>query len=189
MEENTPNCSLPFEAEAKPERPLECSECRKPVAVKYTEVVSGKVTHMIMCADCPVLHWKLQGPSPLKKTKDLETAGAGLCCGTCGTKMEAIQRGSLVGCEACYDLFDEVILSELRDTKKAPPRLFAKTKKSETLHVGRSPGESIEVSPTLRLVALNEALSETLKQEDYEQAAWIRDQIKSITEKENDGKK
>jgi protein arginine kinase activator len=30
---------------------------------------------------------------------------------------------------------------------------------------------------------LNEALNETLKKEDYEQAAWLRDQIKAITEK------
>ncbi len=51
--------------------------------------------------------------------------------------------------------------------------------------MGRAPGEKIEISPSLKLIALNEALSETLSREDYEQAAWLRDQIKKLTESPN----
>ena len=40
-----------------------------------------------------------------------------------------------------------------------------------------------EISPTLRLIALNEALDETLIREDYEQAALLRDQIRALKEK------
>jgi protein arginine kinase activator len=36
---------------------------------------------------------------------------------------------------------------------------------------------------------LNEALNETLTREDYEQAAWLRDQIKELMEKADEGKK
>ena len=34
----------------------------------------------------------------------------------------------------------------------------------------------------MQLVALHQALHETLSREDYEQAAWLRDQIKALTE-------
>jgi protein arginine kinase activator len=64
---------------------------------------------------------------------------------------------------------------------KLPARL-ATAKKSIPVHIGRTPGEVHEISPSLRLLALNEALGEMLKSEDYEQAAWLRDQIKALTE-------
>ncbi|MBB64423.1 MAG: hypothetical protein CMO81_05110 [Waddliaceae bacterium] len=63
-----------------------------------------------------------------------------------------------------------------------------KVGKSTPVHVGRAPGQSAEMSPTLRLVALNEALKETLSREDYEQAAWLRDQIKELKGEEYDTK-
>ncbi len=46
-----------------------------------------------------------------------------------------------------------------------------------------------EINPSLRILALNEALNEMLKSEKYEQAAWLRDQIKALTdEREGDNK-
>jgi protein arginine kinase activator len=39
------------------------------------------------------------------------------------------------------------------------------------------------------LTALNEALVETLSREDYEQAAYLRDEIKSLTEGSDDEEK
>lgn len=62
-------------------------------------------------------------------------------------------------------------------------------KKNLPLHMGRLPGQAVEINPALKLLALNQALHETLSHEDYEQAAWLRDQIKELTDEENDGKK
>ena len=70
----------------------------------------------------------------------------------------------------------------MQAANKISPRISL-TKKALPLHIGRAPGEANEISPSLRLLALNEALNETLKREDYEQAAWLRDQIKDLTEK------
>jgi protein arginine kinase activator len=39
----------------------------------------------------------------------------------------------------------------------------------------------------MRLLALNEALNETIQREDYEQAALLRDQIKAITDTQQSG--
>jgi protein arginine kinase activator len=139
-----------------------------------------------MCADCPVLQRRLYGiPHPAAYTP---TGGAaGLACGNCGTTLDAVRMGAPLGCNVCYDIFDEVILSELQSAKKLPSRINLQ-KKSAPIHIGRAPGETQEITPALRLLALNEALSETLKREDYEQAAWLRDQIKALTDEEKSGK-
>lgn len=174
-----------FPTEKEPERPLECSECKKPIAVHYTEVVGDSITHTCMCADCPELQRRLKGVPAHPPEGVSSEAFKGLACGNCGTTLEALRVGAPLGCSECYTVFDDVLLPELLAAGKVPVRL-ATAKKSIPIHIGRSPGESQEINPSLRLLALNEALNETLKREDYEQAAWLRDQIKALTENPED---
>lgn len=163
------------------DRPLECGECKKNITVHYTEVVGNNITTTAMCADCPELQKRLHGiPSPEAAAAQSEM-GAGLACGNCGTTLEALRVGAPLGCSVCYEVFDAIMLQEMLASEKVPPRL-ATQKKSLPVHIGRAPGESLQINPALRLLALNEALSDTLKKEDYEQAAWLRDQIKALTE-------
>lgn len=163
-----------------PDRPLECSECKKPIAIRYTEVVGNSITHTSMCSDCPELQRRLRG-TPTTQAEGTRAGGTGLACGNCGTTLEALRVGAPLGCSECYVVFDDVLLPEMLAAGKLPPRLAA-AKKSMPIHIGRAPGETQEMNPSLRLLALNEALNETLKREDYEQAAWLRDQIKALTE-------
>lgn len=116
--------------------------------------------------------------------------GTGLACGNCGTTLDAIRIGTLVGCGSCYEVFENVIIDELQKAHSIPGRLI-NGKRSQVLHIGRAPGENKEMTVSLKIVALNEALNEMLAKEDYEQAALLRDQIKALTEKkggEDDGK-
>lgn len=161
------------------DRPLECGECKKPLAVRYTLVIGNTITRTVMCQDCPVLQRRLFGMAHLSpKTKE---GAADIVCGECGTTLDGVRMGAMLGCKTCYDVFEDIILTELQGAKKLPARVSV-TKKSSPIHIGKSPGESLEISPAKRLLALNEALSETLQREDYEQAAWLRDQIKELTE-------
>lgn len=165
-----------------PERPFDCSECRRPISVCYTEIVGDKMTRTVMCADCPHLQRRLYG-----KTKtELEVLGddkqAHLVCGNCETTLVEVRTGRPLGCVTCYDVFSDVLIDLLNKTDHISHHLPA-NKRTSALHSGRSPGEVTEVSPTLRLIALNEALDETLIREEYEQAALLRDQIKALKEK------
>lgn len=168
-----------------PDKPLECSECKKPIAVLYTEIVGNSMTHVSHCADCPILQKKLHG---IRK-HDLEggalEGGAGLCCGNCGTTLEAIQMGTPLGCTTCYEVFGDLLVTEMLEADQISHQ-SSPTKNTAALHMGRAPGESAEITPSSRLMALNEALNETLRREDYEQAAWLRDQIKELTDKEKE---
>jgi protein arginine kinase activator len=180
MEKEPEEDKIP-EKEISEDRPLECTECKKPIAVRYTEVIGDVITHTIMCADCPQLQRRLHGIAPGEGS---EVGKAGLCCGSCGTTLDSIRMGNPVGCAECYTVFEDVILSELLATHRIPPRITP-TKRAAPIHIGRAPGEMKELNPALKLLALNEALTETLRREDYEQAAWLRDQIKAL---ETEGK-
>lgn len=107
---------------------------------------------------------------------------ASYTCGQCGLTLDQVRTGQPLGCSQCYDVFADVLVEDLSKLSKISHHLTA-NKKTMSLHVGRAPGEVTEISPTLRLIALNEALDEMLIREDYEQAALLRDQIKALKEK------
>jgi protein arginine kinase activator len=78
-----------------------------------------------------------------------------------------------------------MLIPELASMGKIPMRLIS-GKRTQTIHIGRGPGQMQEISESMRLLALNEALTETLQREDYEQAALLRDQIKALTDKQQE---
>jgi len=168
------------------ERPFECTECRKKVQVVYTEVVKGNCTQTVMCQDCPELQKRLYGLSQ-EEAQSVKTTGAGLCCGECGTTLSSVRTGHMLGCSECYEVFADVIQGELLSERKVPERVMS-AKSGVPMHIGRTPGKGHEMNTSLKLLALNEALNETLAKEDYEQAALLRDQIKQLTEKSDDQK-
>jgi len=165
-----------------PERPLECGHCKKQIAVRYTEIAKNTYTHTSMCADCPELQKRLHGQSFGEQTSGTHSGKTGVACGNCGTTLQAVNVGAPLGCPNCYEVFKDMLIVELLNLGKISTRI-ANAKKNAPLHIGRMPGETAKFSPSAQLIALNEALSETLKQEDYEQAALLRDQIKALTEK------
>lgn len=164
-----------------PERPISCSECKKPIVITYTEIVGETMTRTVMCADCPELEKRLYGKVRVE-TPEGEAVAADLACARCGTTYESIRVGRPLGCPSCYEVFADVIIDDLIKRKKISRHLTA-NKKTMPLHMGRAPGATTEINPTLHLIALNEALDETLIQEDYETAASLRDQIRALKEK------
>ncbi len=164
------------------DRPLECGECKKPIAVRYTEIIGNNIVHICMCSDCPELQRRLYGTSLKDYIQSQAGVGAALECGNCGTTLEEVKRGNLLGCSECYSVFGDLLLNELQASGRLSSKISA-TRKGLPAHIGRAPGESVILSPSSRLLALDEALNETIKREDYEQAAWLRDQIKALTEK------
>jgi protein arginine kinase activator len=167
--------------EQLPERHFECSECKKPVAVCYTEIIGKTIYRLVMCNDCPILRQKLYGfQTPLEK----EETSAGLGCGNCGMTRDEVKMGSSLGCSICYEVFEDLLIQELISSDRIPQK-FSVNKKNP-LHVGRMPGQNPEENISMKLLSLHQALNETLSREDYEQAAWLRDQIKALTEGKQD---
>jgi protein arginine kinase activator len=140
-----------------------------------------------MCAECPVFQQRLHGSALLPPLREgLAEAEAGLCCGNCGTSLESVKMGNPVGCSECYCVFSDMLVSELIAANKIPSHIKKEilAKKSQPIHLGKTPNKPLTIPSSSRLTSLNEALNEALKKENYEQAAWIRDQIKDLITKE-----
>jgi protein arginine kinase activator len=81
-------------------------------------------------------------------------------------------------------VFEEVLVQELlRENIPERVRKMQENTKKPYLHVGKTPVQEADISSASRIVNLNEALKEALNKENYEQAAWLRDQIKALTDK------
>lgn len=131
-----------------------------------------------MCDDCPFLREKLLG-QPLAAV-GASCSVAKIQCGGCGLLLEEVKRGVSLGCPLCYEVFEEELLSELTTRKKIQNKNLP-IKKGTSLHSGRRPGEGVgEEAPSAKLYALHQALTETLGREEYEQAAFLRDQIQEL---------
>lgn len=173
MEENSFKKQLP-------DRPLECTECKKNVCVRYTEITSEGFSESCMCQDCPELQKKLYGVKNIPR--NIPNVSTNLVCGNCGTTYEEIKKGHHLGCPECYSVFEEIIFLEMQTAGRYPIKKM--TKRGSLAHIGRSPGEKLTLTPSSKLIALNEALKDMLNREDYEQAALLRDQIKELNEEQ-----
>lgn len=165
-----------------PDRPLECSQCKKEIKVTYKEIVGDTTICTEMCADCPVVQEKLHGEIPQEKRE-----GKNLCCNTCETSLDEIKMGQPLGCSDCYAVFGDFLVGELLNLNAVPPALkkALATKRVQAIHIGKSPDQKLEFTLSERLKSFQDALTEALKVENYEQAAWIRDQIKALGKDSN----
>jgi protein arginine kinase activator len=151
------------------ERPLECCECRKETCIRFVQVTLDQMNEYTVCRDCPMITKWCGFVESSKESSQLVQGAGDICCGHCGTTMENVLVGSPLGCADCYDVFADVLCTQI-----------LKIPFSNVIHCGRGPGESAIFNPTLRLYALNEALQETLSREEYEEAARIRDEINAL---------
>ncbi len=162
-----------------------CQKCHKSLAtMRYAEVVSGKVTEVQLCADCmnrlqdeTASGFELSGVSSGRsKARAMASAAPTVeakvphrVCRVCGADLkEAVQSGR-VGCGACYDALGDSLEALLRG-----------------FHVGlRHRGKEPHVTDERKmrrseLHSLRALLRSTLKSENYEEAARLRDQIRDL---------
>jgi protein arginine kinase activator len=174
------------------ERPVECSHCKKPIKVIYKEIVGGAMIVTEMCADCPSLQQRLHGASPQEKAPaKMGEKSPPLFCETCHTSLESVQTGNPLGCSQCYNVFSDILVNNLLAANQLPPQLQKSfsSKKGMQIHIGKVPNKPYATTSSAELTSLNEALNDAVRRENYEQAAWLRDQIKALLEKGHDGKK
>ncbi|MBX6679975.1 UvrB/UvrC motif-containing protein [Chlamydia gallinacea] len=153
-----------------------CYLCHKPASICYTEVDQNRVIRSYVCDSCPCpsdYYSRVAVPlSSLESSLTLE-------CGNCKTIWQPYtNEDRLFGCHLCYTNFKTPLIAELIQNKALFSSLTENSQSS--LHIGRGPGETASINPLLKLIALNEALQDTLSREDYEQAALIRDQINHL---------
>jgi protein arginine kinase activator len=171
-----------------PEKPVECSHCQKPTQVTYKEMANNISSCTQMCSDCPILAKKLHGgiDSSIPKNNTFPL----LHCALCMTTSETVQTGNPLGCNHCYVVFEDLLLEKFvseNTLSKSTIKEFL-VSPSTSLHKGKSPNQAATNIPlSNELSSLAVALSDAIQKEHYEQAAWLRDQIKELKgEKQSD---
>lgn len=159
-----------------------CDSCRKADAVVHlTKIENGKRTELHLCAACA------EKEGILINGKDIEAWGnnffgktapgddevavtAEVTCPKCGMTFADFNRTGLFGCSACYTAFSEEIQPVLR-------RIHGHVR-----HVGNVPVCGTDVFRTkAHIKKLRRELKLMVAQENYEEAARIRDEIKALS--------
>lgn len=154
-----------------------CENCGKhPATTHIHTVVNGVATEKNLCGYCAALlgypKFGQDSISHLLSSLFGETAHAQketVRCPVCGASFSDIAQTGKVGCSACYETFYEQLLPSLK-------RIHGSTR-----HIGKTPEPTDLVVPKPdRLSELQQKLQELIRNEDFEEAAVVRDQIKAL---------
>ena len=161
-----------------------CSICKeKDATVHYTQIIGDKMQKVDLCEACS----KTKGINDssgfsladlmlggLGASPEIEDAAGGveLKCPRCGYSQQDFKKSGRLGCPDCYKVFADGLEGLLKTMHKG------------TRHVGKVP-EALRQNRDLsdRLKTLQRRLAKTVEDEDFEQAAKLRDEIKQTSAK------
>jgi protein arginine kinase activator len=160
-----------------------CTICKeKPATVHLTQIVGDKMQKLDLCEDCAKTKG-INDPTSfgladldlvlgLGASQQLEQAAGGveLKCPRCGFTQADFKKSGRLGCPECYVTFAEGL------------RGLLKTMHKGTRHTGKAP-EALRATRENadKLKTLQTKLAKAIKDENYEQAAQVRDEIKQLT--------
>lgn len=163
--------------------------------VHLTEIINNKMTKLHLCEQCAKeksqemeehfgLADLLSGLADLapivEKEEDIAAArDIGIKCPSCGFTFQNFRKMGRLGCPKCYTTFKAQLSPLLR-----------KIHGSDT-HIGKVPAEKeVAHDKTVLLTDVKQALEKAIKEEEFEEAAHLRDQIRAMEGKDKDkGKK
>lgn len=176
---------------------MECQECKERSAtLHFTKVVNGTKTEIHVCEQCAKekgyvsqeeeaysLHDLLSGlfnfePTPIQtEQKSNYTTHHGLKCSNCGMTYQEFTRIGKFGCAECYHAFAD----------RLNP-IFRRVHSGNTVHDGKIPkriGSTIHQKK--QLDQYKKQLQHLIEDEEFEEAAKVRDQIKALQHDLNHG--
>jgi len=150
--------------------------------VHLTQIAGDKMQKVDLCEEC-AKHKGVNDPAGfsladlllgLGASQEMEQAagGAELKCPKCGFTQADFKKAGRLGCAECYTTFAEGLEGLLKTMHKG------------TRHVGKVPialQQSRDLSERLKI--LEKKLSKAVVEENFEQAALLRDEIRQMTNK------
>lgn len=163
-----------------------CDICKKNVAtVHLTQMVEGKTKKVDLCEACS----KDKGVDDptgfsladlllgLGAAQEIEQAAGGgeIKCPHCGFTQADFKKAGRLGCAECYAVFSEGLETLLKTMHKG------------TRHVGKVP-QAYKQSQDLadKLKSLQKKLEKAIAEEDFENAATLRDEVKVVRAQMNE---
>lgn len=147
-----------------------CEKCGKNNAtVLYTQIVNGKKSSLNLCSQCA------SGESLFDNFGSLLSFGTRgenkqTVCPTCGMTLAEFTRKGRMGCGSCYEAFRAQAKSMLQKIHGTSVHI-ENGAKQEVPEIKKEEKSEIDI--------LKEKLKEAIDSENYEEAAKIRDEIRS----------
>ncbi len=163
-----------------------CCICKeKEAKVHLTQIVNDKMQKVDLCEQC-AREKGVNDPAGfsladlhlgLGASQEMEQAsgGADVKCSHCGFSQADFKKAGRLGCSECYTTFAEGLEGLLKSMHKGPK------------HLGKVPfhlQENRDLAEKLKV--LQKKLDKAVADEDFEQAAVVRDEIKVTREKLGD---
>ena len=159
---------------------MQCCVCKeKPATVHLTQIVGEKMQKLDLCEDCAKAKG-INDPTGFAMADVMLGLGASqeldpsagtveIKCPRCGFSQADFKKSGRLGCPECYVTFAEGLAGLLKTMHKG------------TRHIGKAP-EALRKSRETgdRLRQLQKKLAKAIGEEDYETAALLRDEIKTI---------
>lgn len=174
---------------------MNCDLCQNEKAtIFFSQVVDGKLQKVNLCKACAdekgvtdptgfALADMLEGMGE-ETTTETAVETDELACPSCGFTQTDFKKTGRFGCAECYHVFDEGLDSLLEAMHKHTqhvgkvPETFPDLPEAE---IPAGPEEPVmEPSPADKLSDLKDALSKSVEDEDYEEAARLRDEISQL---------
>ncbi|MBO4339520.1 MAG: UvrB/UvrC motif-containing protein [Clostridiales bacterium] len=165
-----------------------CQSCGKAEATThFKRIINGEVTEGHLCSDCA----KALGVNDMFSGFDFgfsdllseffaDSPVAALSansvkCENCGSSFSDIVKSGRIGCADCYETFFDKLMPSIQ-------RLHGNTK-----HEGKVPLNEVTNEPEEadEIATLREKMNKAIENEDFEEAAELRDKIKELEGKKN----
>ncbi len=163
-----------------------CERCKKNKAsVFYEENINGNVTSYSLCSECAGGLNKTGGMADIFTLPYLNSYQGGLLnglffgkengsvnkvvCPSCNSSFSDLQKTAKAGCPECYKTFGDKLSATIRSIH------------GNAKHTGRAPakfGESREKETKIN--ELKSRLKDAISEENFELAASLRDEIRSL---------
>jgi len=162
-----------------------CDICHKSTAsVHLTEIIDNQITELHLCEDCARqkgaqmeqhfgLADLLAGLADLGQQFEI-SGKAEVKCPNCGLTYQDFRRIGRLGCSECYQAFRDSLVVLLK-------RIHGSTQ-----HLGRRPSKAAKAAPAPRrtaIEALRGDLQKAIEAEEFEEAARLRDKIRTVEAK------
>lgn len=158
-----------------------CSQCQERDAVVHlTQIVDNAVTQVHLCEKCAAERGiETTVAAPLHPLGDflqavqqqaMQVPGDAARCSYCGTSLRDFRASGRLGCARCYGAFEQSLKDLLRRVH------------GSAAHVGRGyvGADEPALERDATLAELRGRLTEAIRDEQFEVAATLRDQIRTM---------
>lgn len=153
---------------------IKCDYCDSQATVHLTTIINNEVNKIDLCEDCA----QKKGVSSNQgiSLTDMFTgassgteSASGLACKVCGFTHSDFRTNGRFGCPSCYRSFRPILEETLENMHPG------------THHVGKVPNQLMERMDSRDKEAhLEDALHQAISEENYEEAAKLRDQLNDL---------